>query len=62
MSVLAIFICVLSILCAFVKSPTMIEGAPQVKKLPTQTETQAPSFPTGEASQEAPAQEAPAQQ
>ena len=60
---LAIFICVLSIACAFVKSPTMIEGGPQVKKLPTQTETQAPSFPTGgEAQQGAPAQEAPAQQ
>ncbi|MBO7609827.1 MAG: preprotein translocase subunit SecG [Muribaculaceae bacterium] len=58
---LAIFICVLSIACAFVKSPTMIEGGPQVKKLPTQTETQAPSFPTGEAAQEAPAQQAPAQ-
>lgn len=62
---LAIFICVLSIASAFVSAPSIVEGAPQIKKLPT-TETQAPSFPTGDQAapaQEAaaPAQEAPAQ-
>lgn len=52
---LAIFICVLSIASAFVQSPTMIDGGPQIKKL-NQIESQAPSFPTGgEAEQAAPA-------
>lgn len=42
---LAIFICVLSILSAFVSSPSIVEAAPQIKKLPT-SETQAPNFGT----------------
>lgn len=61
---LAIFICVLSIASAFVQSPSIVEGAPQIKKLPT-TETQAPTFGTqaeeqAPAAQQAPAQESPA--
>lgn len=60
---LAIFICVLSIWSAFVSSPTIVEGAPQIKKLPT-SETQAPNFGTpaeqAPAAQAAPAQEAAA--
>lgn len=62
---LAIFICVLSIASAFVSAPTMVEAAPQIKKLPA-TETQAPAFPTATddkaapAEQAAPAQPAPA--
>ena len=49
---LAIFICVFSIASAFVSAPSIIERAPQVKKLPT-SETQAPNFGT-------PAEQAPA--
>lgn len=57
---LAIFICVLSIASAFVQAPSIVQGAPQIKKLPT-TETQAPAFGTeAEGDQKAPAQ-APAQ-
>ena len=67
---LAIFICVLSIASAFVQSPTIVEGAPQIKKLPT-TETQAPTFGTqaegenkaaAQQGQQAPAAQAPAEQ
>ena len=58
---LAIFICVLSIATAFVQSPNMVQGGPQIKKLPTQTETQAPAFPTGGETEQAPAEQAPAQ-
>lgn len=56
---LAIFICVLSIASAFVSAPSIVEGKPQIKKLPA-TETQAPAFPTGDEAQAAPAQEAAA--
>ncbi len=43
---LAAFICVLSIASAFVTdTPSIVEGAPQIKKLPT-SETQAPNFGT----------------
>ena len=42
---LAAFICAMSIITAFVSAPTIIEGAPQIKKLPT-SETQAPNFGT----------------
>ena len=55
---LSIFICVLSILSAFVTAPSIVEGAPQIKKLPT-SETQAPNFGTP-AAEEAPAAAAPA--
>ena len=61
---LAIFICVLSIASAFVQAPSIVQGAPQIKKLPT-TETQAPAFGTeAEGDQKAApaAQQAPAQQ
>ena len=54
---LAAFICVMSILTAFITSPTLVEGGPQIKKLPT-TETQAPNF--GTQAEEAPAAAAPA--
>ena len=54
---LAAFICVASIATAFVTSPTLVEGGPQVKKLPT-SETQAPNF--GTQTEEAPAAAAPA--
>jgi len=50
---LAIFICVLSIASAFVTAPSIVEGSPQIKKLPT-SETQAPNFGTDQA---APAQQ-----
>ena len=50
--ILAGFICAASIACAFVNSPTIIEGGPQIKKLPT-SETQAPNF--GTQAEEAPA-------
>ncbi len=53
---LAIFICVLSIASAFVTAPSIVEGAPQIKKLPT-SETQAPNF--GTQAEEAPAAAAP---
>ena len=60
---LAIFICVLSILSAFVSSPSIVKAAPQIKKLPT-SETQAPNF--GTQAEQAPAAAgeaaAPAQQ
>ena len=63
---LAGFICVLSILCAFVSSPTIVEATPQIKQLPT-SETQAPTFGTSEEAQAAdvsataaPAKDAPA--
>ena len=59
---LAAFICVLSIATAFVKSPTMVEGGPQIKKQLNQTETQAPSFPTGGEAEQAAGEQAPAQQ
>ena len=54
---LSIFICVLSIASAFVTAPSIVEGAPQLKKLPT-SETQAPNF--GTQAEEAPAAAAPA--
>ena len=57
---LALFICLLSIASAFVTAPTMIEQAPQIKKLPTATETQAPNFGTTEAAPAAPGAAAPA--
>jgi len=50
---LAIFICVLSIASAFVTAPSIVESAPQITKLPTASETQAPNFGTEQA---APAQ------
>lgn len=56
---LAAFICALSILSAFVSSPTIVESAPQIKKLPA-SETQAPNF--GTPAEEAPAAQAPAQE
>ena len=56
---LSIFICVLSIASAFVTTPSIVEGAPQIKKLPT-SETQAPNF--GTQAEEAPAAVAPAQE
>jgi preprotein translocase subunit SecG len=49
---LSIFICVLCIVSAFVTAPSIVEGAPQIKKLPT-SETQAPNF--GTTTEEAPA-------
>ena len=49
---LSIFICALSIASAFVTAPSIVEGAPQLKKLPT-SETQAPNF--GTQTEEAPA-------
>ena len=49
---LSIFICVLSIASAFVTAPTIVEGAPQIQKLPA-SETQAPNF--GTQAEEAPA-------
>ena len=45
----------LTILCAFVSAPSIVEAAPQIKKLPT-SETQAPTF--GTQAEEAPAAEA----
>lgn len=56
---LSIFICVLSIASAFVTAPTIVEGAPQIKKLPT-SETQAPNF--GTPAEQAPAAAAPAKE
>ena len=44
---LAGFICVLSIVSAFITSPSIVEAAPQITKLPT-SETQAPTFGTSE--------------
>ncbi len=75
---LAGFICLLSIASAFVSAPSIVEGKPQITKLPT-SETQAPNFgtQTEEAAapasksatktvtvpaKEAPAQEAPAKE
>ena len=55
---LSIFICALSIASAFVTAPSIVEGAPQIKKLPA-SETQAPNF--GTQAEEAPAAAAPAQ-
>ena len=55
---LSIFICVLSIASAFVTAPSIVEGAPQIKKLPT-SETQAPNFGT-QTEEAAPAAAAPA--
>ena len=49
---LAGIICALSIASAFVTSPSIVESAPQIKKLPT-SETQAPNF--GTQAEEAPA-------
>ena len=54
---LALFICVASIASAFVSPPTIVDGGPQIKKLPA-TETQAPNF--GTQAEEAPAAAAPA--
>ena len=52
---LAIFICALSIISAFVSAPTMVKGdRQQLQKLPT-TETQAPNFGTPAAQEAAPA-------
>ena len=56
---LSIFICVLSIASAFVTAPSIVEGAPQIKKLPT-SETQAPNF--GTQTEQAPAAAAPAKE
>ena len=56
---LSIFICVLSIASAFVTAPSIVEGAPQIKKLPT-SETQAPNF--GTPAEQAPAAAAPAKE
>ena len=53
---LAAFICALSIACAFI-APRIVDGGPQIKKLPT-TETQAPNF--GTQTEQAPAAAAPA--
>lgn len=55
---LSIFICALSIASAFA-APSIVEGAPQIKKLPT-SETQAPNF--GTQAEQAPAAAAPAKQ
>ena len=44
---LAGFICVLNIVSAFITSPSIVEAAPQITKLPT-SETQAPTFGTTE--------------
>ena len=55
---LAGIICALSIASAFVTAPSIVEGAPQITKLPT-SETQAPNF--GTQAEEAPAAAAPAQ-
>ena len=58
---LAAFICVLSIASAFIQTPTIVQGGPQIKQLPA-TETQAPNFGTesqqkaGEGQAAAPAQ------
>ena len=49
---LAAFICSASIASALVTAPSIIEHAPQIKKLPT-SETQAPNF--GTQTEEAPA-------
>ncbi len=49
---LAAFICAASIASAFVTAPSIIEHAPQIKKLPA-SETQAPNF--GTQAEEAPA-------
>lgn len=57
---LAIFICVLSIASAFVQAPSIVQGAPQIKKLPT-TETQAPAFGTEAEGDQKAATQAPAQ-
>ena len=54
---LAAFICAASIASAFVTAPSIIEHAPQIKKLPT-SETQAPNF--GTQAEEAPAAQAAA--
>ena len=56
---LAGFICLLSILSAFMNPPSIVESAPQIKKLPT-AETQAPEFGTQVEDAAAPAAEAPA--
>jgi len=53
---LAGFICLLSIATAFVTAPSIVEGAPQITKLPA-SETQAPNF--GTQAEEAPAAAAP---
>jgi preprotein translocase subunit SecG len=53
---LAAIICALSIASAFVTAPSIVEGAPQIKKLPT-SETQAPNFGT-QTEQAAPAAKA----
>ena len=55
---LAGIICALSIASAFVSTPSIVEGGPQIQKLPT-SETQAPNF--GTQAEEAPAAAAPAQ-
>ena len=54
---LAAFICALSIAAAFVPKDRIVDGGPQIKKLPT-TETQAPNF--GTQTEQAPAAAAPA--
>ena len=57
---LAGFICLLSIASAFITdTPNIVDGGPQIKKLPT-TETQAPNF--GTPAEEAPAAAAPAKE
>lgn len=58
---LSIFICVLSIASAFVTAPSIVEGAPQIKKLPT-SETQAPNFGTPAEQGQAAEAAAPAQE
>ena len=55
--ILAGFICAASIVSAFLTTPNIVDGGPQVKKLPT-SETQAPNF--GTQAEEAPAAQAAA--
>lgn len=58
---LSAFICALSILSAFVTAPSIVEGAPQIKKIPA-SETQAPSFGTPAANEAPAAAAAPAKE
>ncbi len=57
---LATSTCVLRIAPAFVQAPSIVQGAPQIKKLPT-TETQAPAFGTEAEGEQKAAAQAPAQ-
>ena len=59
---LAGFICLMSIASAFIPTPTLVQGVPQIKTL-NATETQAPDFSTPSQQQPAgAAQQSPAQQ